>query len=164
VAVNRPCSTTPARSQPAISSLAGKPPSCSSRCSFVIDTVECRCQVGVEDPAAVGVTTRYRREDRLDRVVTATAGTEAVGLRLRLPCPDSYRQWRSLGSANYAVHHRGDPGALARHRRPQCRLFSLDRPIRGHVAGRDGNSVADMGSGEKHTRSGTTRDRGGKYA
>ena len=53
----------------------------------MIDSVECRRQIGVEYPPAVRVAPGHRAEDRLDRVMAATARPKAVGLRFepRLP-------------------------------------------------------------------------------
>jgi len=43
----------------------------------VVDSVERRCQIGVEDPPAVRVAARYRAEDRLDRIVAAAVQDSA---------------------------------------------------------------------------------------
>ena len=51
----------------------------------MVDSVECRFQVGVEHPQAFGVLAARRRVDGHDRVMAATAGPEAVDLRLE-PC------------------------------------------------------------------------------
>ena len=48
---------------------------------LVVDAVERRRQVRVQDPLTVRVFPVHRLVDRPDRVVTATAGPESVGLR-----------------------------------------------------------------------------------
>ena len=51
----------------------------------MIDAVECRRQIRVKSPEPFRVPSLDYLVNRLDRVVAATAGPEAVGLRLE-PC------------------------------------------------------------------------------
>ena len=64
----------------------------------MVDSVECRFQVGVEHPQALGGLAARRRVDGHNRVMTATAGTEAVDLRFqpRLPLGLQCIQCQSL--------------------------------------------------------------------
>jgi hypothetical protein len=49
----------------------------------MVDVVECRSQVCVEDPLAFRVFALNDLVDRLDRIMAPTARPEALGLRLK---------------------------------------------------------------------------------
>src|SRR5690606_16471849 len=72
----------------------------------MVDAVERRCQVIIENPHPLGPDALAGGEDRLDRVMTATAGSESIGSRLdpglplRLQRTEHDRQQRAIG------HHR----------------------------------------------------------
>jgi len=51
----------------------------------VVDPVECRCQIRVEDPPSLGVRTLGNVEDGIDRVMAATARPKPIRPRLE-PC------------------------------------------------------------------------------
>lgn len=69
----------------------------------VIDAVERRCQIRVEHPHPLGPWALASGVDRLDRVMTATAGPEPVGpclepcLPLRFQCVEHDRLQRTVG-------------------------------------------------------------------
>ena len=60
--------------------------------TFMINSVECRRQVGVEYPHPLRVLALQRGIDGPDRVVTATAGPKSVGLRLELCLPGGFQR------------------------------------------------------------------------
>jgi hypothetical protein len=72
----------------------------------VVDPVERRRQIGVEDPPAVRVAARYRAEDRLDRIVAAAARAEAVGLRLEPRFPLRFQRAQDNSLEGSVPDHR----------------------------------------------------------
>jgi site-specific DNA recombinase len=81
----------------------------------VIDTVERRCQVCVEDPHPLGPRALGGGVDRLDRIVAAAAGPEPVGSRLE-PC---------LPLRLQCINRDRLQSAVSDHRNPEWTLLSV---------------------------------------
>jgi hypothetical protein len=77
----------------------------------MVDAIECRCQVRVEDPPSVRVLAPDRREDRLDGVMAAAAaGPDAIRHRLE-PCFPLWVQCVECPRLKSAVNDHRDAGS-----------------------------------------------------
>src|SRR5215211_5551303 len=114
VGANRPRSTTPALSH-CSTPFPGWERAELAEKTVMVDPVECRRQVRVEDPHPFGPLALAGGVDRLDRVMAATAGPKPVGSRLE-PC---------LPLRLQRIDRDRLPSAVGDHRYPKWTLLSV---------------------------------------